>query len=361
MKLIAFYLPQFHVIPENDQWWGKGFTEWTNTRKAKALFKGHYQPREPLNDNYYDLSDKRIMIWQADLAKYFGIYGFCYYHYWFNGKILLEKPLENMLASRSVDIPFCLSWANEPWTRRWDGLNQEVLMPQSYGSDQDWQHHFMYLAQYFKDNRYIMINNKPVFIIYRTKKIDNADAMINCWNELARNMGFEGLYIIETLNSYQKEPFIKQSSAVLEFEPMYTLTHFYPRSIKIMDIARNMTLYNRVNTKKYVNVWKQIIQKGLLSFDGRKTIPGAFIDWDNTPRMNNKGFAIRGANPEKFKYFFLLQLKKAIQDYKSDFLFINAWNEWAEGAYIEPDKRYGYQYLSAIKAGLDIVSEVSKA
>lgn len=356
MKLIAFYLPQFHAIPENDEWWGKGFTEWTNTKKAQPLFRGHYQPREPLNDNYYDLSDASVMVWQADLAKQFGIYGFCYYHYWFNGKKLLEKPLENMLTNKNVDIPFCLSWANEPWTRRWDGQDKEVLMPQSYGSEADWQNHFTYLSQFFKDKRYILINNRPVFVIYRSKGIDNADAMFECWDQWARNIGFEGLFIIEMLNSYQKEPYLRDSRAVLEFEPMYTLTHHYPKFMKILDIVRNTIFFKRINIKKFKNVWKQIIRKELRFFNGRTTIPGAFMDWDNTPRMQNKGFALRGARPEKFKDYFQLQLKKAVTDYKSEFLFFNAWNEWAEGASLEPDKKYEYRYLEAVKTSLDIVS-----
>ena len=160
MKIIAFYLPQFHNIPENDEWWGDGFTEWVNVKKAKPLFDGHVQPKEPLNDNYYNLLDDNIKIWQAKIAKEYGVYGFCYYHYWFNGKLLLEKPMEQMLNNKKIDIPFCISWANEPWTKAWVN-EKKVLIPQSYGGVNEWKEHFDYLLPFFKDERYIKVHNKP--------------------------------------------------------------------------------------------------------------------------------------------------------------------------------------------------------
>ena len=160
MKIIAFYLPQFHNIPENDEWWGDGFTEWTNVKKAKPLYEGHMQPRVPLGGNYYNLLDDNVKIWQADLAKKYGVYGFCYYHYWFNGKMLLEKPMEQMLANKEVDIPFCICWANEPWTKAWVGDERKLLIAQEYGQEEEWKQHFMYLLPFFKDERYITKNGK---------------------------------------------------------------------------------------------------------------------------------------------------------------------------------------------------------
>ena len=151
-KVIAFYLPQFHAIPENDEWWGKGFTEWVNTKKAKPLFEGHQQPKTPLNDNYYCLLDAETQEWQAELAEKYGVYGFCYYHYWFNGKMLLEKPMENMLNNKNIKLPFCISWANEPWARTWDGKNKEVLMSQVYGEEKEWKEHFEFHAKCFLDD-----------------------------------------------------------------------------------------------------------------------------------------------------------------------------------------------------------------
>ena len=167
MKIIAFYLPQFHNIPENDEWWGNGFTEWTNVKKAKPIFEGHQQPKVPLNNNYYNLLDDNVKVWQADLAKKYGVYGFCYYHYWFNGKMLLEKPMEQMLENKEVDIPFCISWANEPWTKAWVGDEKKMLIAQEYGQEEEWKEHFMYLLPFFKDERYIKKDGKPFFIFYR--------------------------------------------------------------------------------------------------------------------------------------------------------------------------------------------------
>ena len=166
-------MPQFHAIPENDIWWGEGFTEWTNTKAAKPLFRGHYQPKEPLKDNYYSLLDSKTQEWQASLAKKYGIYGFCYYHYWFHGKLLLEKPMENMLKNKKVDIPFCISWANETWSRTWSGQEREILIQQDYGNKSDWLKHIEYLVPFFKDSRYIKIDNKPLMLLYTSCKIEN--------------------------------------------------------------------------------------------------------------------------------------------------------------------------------------------
>jgi lipopolysaccharide biosynthesis protein len=351
MKIIAFYLPQFHTIPENDKWWGKGFTEWTNTKKAKPLFKGHYQPREPMNEYYYDLSDINTMIWQSKLAKKYGIYGFCYYHYWFKGKKLLEKPLENMLSDKRVDIPFCLSWANEPWTRAWDGGDKEILMPQDYGGKKDWENHFYYLLEYFKDRRYILINNKPVFLIYRTSNIPKVNEMVEFWDKLAKSEGFDGLYIVETLNTFQKKTYVQTSQAIVEFEPMFTLSNDYPIYLKIYDFIYTKLFTNGVLSKQYDKVWNIIINRKSDKYGVKKVFKGAFVDWDNTPRKGKRGLVFIDASPDKFKKYISLQIKNAKQ-LNSDFLFINAWNEWAEGTYLEPDKVNGFKYLEALKSAL---------
>ena len=183
MKVLALYLPQYHCFKENDEWWGKGFTEWTNTKKAKPLYRNHYQPKEPLNDNYYDLSNVDVMINQAKLAKKYGVSGFVYYHYWFNGKKLMEKPLELMRKNKGVDMNYCLSWANEPWTRSWDGKAKEILIDQCYGDKSDWTKHYNYLSNFFSDDRYIKIDNKPVLFIYRINSIENHDEMISLWKK----------------------------------------------------------------------------------------------------------------------------------------------------------------------------------
>ncbi|MCX6073156.1 MAG: glycoside hydrolase family 99-like domain-containing protein [Campylobacterales bacterium] len=348
MKIIAFYLPQFHTIPENDAWWGKDFTEWTNTKKSKPLFHSHYQPREPLSDYYYNLLDPKTMQWQADMAKEHGLYGFCYYHYWFNGKKLLEKPLEQMLLNKKIDIPFCLSWANEPWTRAWNGNLKEIIMPQIYGGENEWRNHFEYLSPYFLDSRYIKIDQKPVFLIYNASAIPHVNEMVAYWDALAIELGFLGIHIIETLNSYQKHSCIDTSKALVEFEPMYTLTHHYPKYLKIWQKLKQKLFFD---TRSYDIVWQRVLNRDPKSIK-KPIIPGAFVDWDNSARKHKHALILQGASPDKFSHYLKIQLQRAKNIYHTDFLFINAWNEWAEGTYLEPDKKHGYLYLEALQNAL---------
>jgi lipopolysaccharide biosynthesis protein len=356
MKIIAFYLPQFHQIPENDKWWGEGFTEWTNVRKAKPLFEGHYQPREPLGDKYYNLLDKNVLKWQANLARKYGVYGFCYYHYWFNGKLLLEKPIENMLMTGEPEFPFCLSWANEPWTRRWSGLGKDVLMPQNYGYKKDWERHFQYLLRYFLDKRYILIDDKPVFIIYRTSSIVNCQELLEYWEYRAKESGLKGIYFIETINSFQNKPYCIHSHGVLKFEPMLTREFGLPLFFRIKrKIRSKLSLFLKNFSLKIIDydyIWKYILKNDNI-FKNKKIFLCSFPSWDNTARRGYNGTVIAGASPEKFERYFKIQVKKAKNKYNSEYIFINAWNEWAEGAYLEPDKKYGYGYLKAIKSILD--------
>lgn len=345
MKIFAFYLPQFHEIPENNEWWGDGFTEWVNVKNATPLFAGHNQPRAPLDDNYYDLSDTKVMKLQAEMAKKYGIDGFCFYHYWFGGKQLLQKPLLALLDNQDVDIEYCFSWANEPWARTWDGREKDVLMPQNYGNKEDWLVHFSYLVQFFKDNRYIKINGKPVLLIYKSKDIPNFDQMIDFWNALAFEHGFEnGIHIVETMGGKQSKPISEKSSAVVEFEPSLSL--------------------GRNGNKLFwlLNKFKMILNKGLYRFKfnlvaeisisrdvkyAKKALYlGCFVGWDNTPRKGINGVVFDDATPSSFERYLSRQINKTSED---SMIFINAWNEWAEGAYLEPDKKQGYAYLEAVK------------
>ncbi|WP_239583040.1 glycoside hydrolase family 99-like domain-containing protein [Bacillus tianshenii] len=357
MKLIAFYLPQFHEIPENNQWWGKGFTEWVNTRNAEPLFHGHYQPREPYSDFYYDLTDPLARKWQAELAKEYGIYGFCYYHYWFNGKMLLEKPFNEVLTSGEPDFPFCLSWANEPWTRRWDGRNDLVLMPQDYGNEKDWKEHFDYLLKAFKDDRYIRVEDKPLFLIYRPAIIPNCSEMLYFWDNLAKQNGLNGIYFVETLNGFYPLTNIKGFDASVEFEPHYSIAHG-----NCQNIWREGNGYQgRMKVVDYDSMWSCILNRKINT--NKKVIPGAFIDWDNTARRGTEATIYYGANPAKFEKYLSKQIDRAETVYKSDFLFINAWNEWAEGTYLEPDKKFQYQYLEAVQKALRVngINRVNKS
>lgn len=355
VKIIAFYLPQFHAIPENDEWWGKGFTDWVNVRKAKKIFKGHEQPRIPLNDNYYDLSKVETIKMQAEIAEKYGVYGFCFYHYWFaGGKKLLEKPSEILLANKDIKLPFCFSWANEPWARTWDGRNSSILMPQEYGTERDWAEHFEYLLPFFKDSRYIKENNRPVFLLYKSSSISRCLDMMNMWEKLAKEAGFEGMHFVETLRGKNDEVRNLPFKAKVEFEPSVTdykipsLALFYRRIRK-----RFLNIINKV-FRTAIPLYKPwtfsyIAERSLNQFAPEGTYAGAFVGWDNTPRKGLSGTIILPPTKEEFKDYLRKKIRIAINKYHTDYLFINAWNEWAEGTYLEPDALNGYDYLEAIK------------
>ncbi len=370
MRIIAFYLPQFHNIPENNEWWGDGFTEWVNVKKAKPLFEGHNQPRIPLNNYYYNLLDDDVKIWQAKIAKEHGIYGFCYYHYWFDGKLLLEKPMEQMLQNPKVDIPFCICWANEPWTKAWVG-ESKTLIAQKYGTAADWKKHFDYLLPFLKDKRYIKEDGKPLIVIYRPEIIDVLNEMLDLWRKLAVENGLPGLkFAYQSNNMSMQVPSKRNDSRFdydIEFQPNYAFTvlnknnHRFLRKCKgflnrIVEKISGKTIrflgqgmIKSLNRVDYDKAWQFIINKKPGS---TKSVPGAFVDWDNTPRHGEKGRVYLGANPSKFRHYFSQQIKNAKENYKTDLLFIYAWNEWAEGGYLEPDVTNGYGYLEAIQDAL---------
>lgn len=287
-RIIAFYLPQFHSIPENDEWWGKGFTEWTNVAKAKPLFPGHNQPRIPLNNNYYNLMNPDTFSWQVDLAKKYGVDGFCFYHYWFNGKLLLEKPLDMWLVHKEWDREYCFSWANEPWAKTWDGQNNNVLMPQEYAGLNDIVSHFYYMLPFFMDSRYIKIDNKPVFVLYRANSITYLSDMIAKWNELAVQNGFSGIYFVETLTSYSSSKYSKETQANVYMEPMYALSqrNFFIRLLQ--------TLYSPIKRNKLISyryLWKKVLATEKLS---ENSWAGAFVDWDNSARKRKRNMVLTG-------------------------------------------------------------------
>ena len=345
-RVIALYLPQFHSIPENDEWWGKGFTEWKNVEKAKSLFKGHNQPRVPLNENYYNLLDDNTFKWQINLAKKYGIDGFCFYHYWFNGKLLLEKPLENYLANKELDLPYFFSWANEPWTRSWDGGNRTVLVGQAYGGMDDIINHFNYMLPFFHDSRYMKIDNKPIFVLYRAETISYLQEMIQKWNDLAQKNGFEGILFVESLNVFQGEKYCDDTNACFYMEPMWV--HRIKDSI-IKRVFRHISwlLSNTSITKiDYETSMKKIVSCEKIS---EKRYAGFFVDWDNSPRRGGKGSVIyTNTSTILFEKYLAKQMTK-MKKFNCPFLFINAWNEWAEGTYLEPDNTNGYAFLEAIK------------
>lgn len=366
MKVIAFYLPQYHAIPENDEWWGNGFTEWTNVKKAQSVLKGQVQPKIPLNKNYYCLLDDETKIWQAKIAKESGVYGFCYYHYWFNGKLLLEKPAEQMLNNIKVDLPFCFSWANEPWSRSWKGDSKNVIMPQEYGDKKDWKLHFEYLLPFFKDDRYIKEAGKPMFIIYKPDIIPNCYEMMTYWNELAKESGFDGLYYgFQFPSAFRNKKNETEFDFGIEFEPLYTRTasqeflNISTKKGKIQLLCKHPRVFFDICIKKFKNKYlnKPIVydyDKACKTLTNRapyfkNSVPGMFTSWDKTPRNGTKAMIYTGSTPEKFEKYLKCQMERCKKVYDSEYLFITAWNEWGEGAYLEPDEQYGYGYLNAVK------------
>lgn len=374
MKIITFYLPQFHEIPENNKWWGKGFTEWVNVKKAKPLFNGHYQPRIPENKNYYNLLNKTTIEWQANIAKKYGIYGFCFYHYWFDGHMLLEKPMEIFLNDKNININFCISWANEDWTNAWTDGDNKTLISQTYGIKQDWIKHFNYFLKFFKDNRYIKINNKPLLIIYRPELIGCLNEMLDTWNELAIKEGFDGIefayqhYNFSTIKNKDDSRFSYQ----IEYQPQYCMKEIENRKLIIVlkklknkaDIFFQKIFHKKIeissifkgNFKKYDydELWNNILKRNP---ENKKNVPGAFVGWDNTPRKGTRGSVVINNTPDKFESYMIKQINNAKEKYKKDMIFMFAWNEWAEGGYLEPDEKYKFKYLQAIKNSLEKTNE----
>lgn len=369
-KILALYLPQFHQIPENDEWWGEGFTEWVNVKKAQPLFDGHNQPRIPLNNNYYDLSEISCMRWQTKIAKENNIYGFCVYHYWFNGKLLLEKPMENYLKNEDIDFPFCFCWANEHWTNAWVSGENKIIMENDFNDKDDWVKHFYYLLPFFKDKRYIREDNKPIFTIYYPTIIEPLKEMMSCWNRLAKEEGFSGIkfiyqhYLFHLSNNKSDEIKKELFDYGIEFEPNLSMNE--TKSKLQADLERfkarfsnflqtRLHLYLKMPQKKpvindYDIIWENILKRTPVS---NKMIPGGFIDWDNTARRGVRGSLLSGATPQKFKNYFFRLLDKAEKEYTTEYIIIFSWNEWAEGGYLEPDMRNGFGYLNAIKEVYD--------
>lgn len=352
LKTIAIYLPQFHRLPENDEWWGEGYTEWTAVRSAEKLFSEHNQPREPLNDYYYDLMKKETMKWQADLAKRYGIFGFCFYHYYFkNGRKILEKPAENLLRWKELDMPFCFCWANPAWARTWSKLTRAnawtekfeetrpggsgILLEQGYGREQDWEEHFKYLLPFFKDSRYLKIDNRPIFIIYMPDDIPVLNDMLLLWNELAVKEGFPGIYSIAVDSLEHKEV----SAALLLGPKPYQYAN-------VIGQEAGEELHGQIWGKNYEDVWRNAVSCNVTGMD--KIYYGGFVDYDDSPRRGIQGTFMVNANPELFeKYMYALAVKNMALG--NELLFINAWNEWGEGNYLEPDKKNGYAYLEAVR------------
>jgi lipopolysaccharide biosynthesis protein len=352
---IAMYLPQFHPIPENNKWWGNGFTEWTNVTKAQPLFKGHYQPQLPADLGFYDLRVPEVREAQAQMAKEHGIFGFCYYHYWFNGKRLLNRPFDEVTETGKPDFPFCLSWANENWTRVWDGSDNHILIKQNYGKEDD-EKHILFLLKIFSDDRYIKIDNKPLFIIYSPELLPDPLKTTEIWRKKAIDYGFKDLYITAVEKSHKlPDPQTFGFDAIIEFSPNW---------LKLGNQLKHS--YADVLIGKIFKSQKKVLKHGIYSYDNlvqnsitteydrfpyfRGITPG----WDNSPRRKENATIIINSTPVRYYEWLKNIINYTIKNefIPEKFLFINAWNEWGEGNHLEPCTKWGLQYLQATQKAI---------
>lgn len=345
VKPIAFYLPQYHAIPENDEWWGKGFTEWTNVRKGKPLFEGHYQPHVPGELGYYNLvEDRSIQYEQIKLAKEYGIYGFCYYYYWFNGKRLLEKPLDNLLADKGLDFPFCICWANETWSRRWDGQEKEILIKQEHNEETDLKF-IEDIMPILKDERYIKVDGAPLLLVYRAELFPNLSKTIEKWKEVCKKNGIDNLHVSLVQSFGLTDPNIYGGDSAVEFPPHGIITGEVSKTMPnlVKEFGGNIYDYRDV-VSRYVNKRP----------DYYKYFRGTMLSWDNTARRGANSNIFAYADPKEYRKWLtgVIDYTTNYNDDEYQYIFINAWNEWAEGTHLEPDEKYGTQYLQATKDSL---------
>jgi hypothetical protein len=345
MKIIAFFLPQFHPIPENNMWWNAGFTEWTNVARARPLFRGHQQPRIPGELGFYDLRLPEIREQQAALAKEYGIDGFCYYHYWFDGKLLLQRPIEEMLKTAKPEISFCLCWANESWTANWIGLPDKLLIAQTYPGEEDHIAHMKYLSQFFADKRYIKISGKPLFIIHRPLNIPKVETVLDLWRKLVRQYIGTDLFIVGIGNKFEEiinagyDGVVTYSLAAALDEYLNVNRRLYHLLIhKLFRRPRWVISYGALKQYLIRKEWKS-----------PKIYPDVLPNWDNSSRLGRRALVVHDSSPELFKEV----LESAVESVKTrvneqQLIFVRSWNEWAEGNYVEPDLINGRAYLEAI-------------
>jgi lipopolysaccharide biosynthesis protein len=344
VKFVAFYLPQFHQIAENDEWWGRGFTEWTNVTKALPRFEGHYQPRLPDGLGFYDLKNSDVLVQQAELARRYGIHGFCFHHYWFSEKTLLDRPINNLLEDKSIDLRFCINWANENWSRVWDGRDRDILIKQEYRPGDD-EKLAASLIKYVEDVRYIRVGARPLVMIYRPKILPDARRTVDVLRETFLRAGIEN-------------PFVTMAQAFGDADPrkygMDGAVEFPPHKVG-MGIREANSELEAFDSKYKGTVFRydDIIDASSAFEDVPYTVfKGVCPSWDNTARKPDNGLTYHGSTPEKYANWLEMASRQIIQRNKSAerLVFINAWNEWAEGAHLEPDRHFGYAYLAATRA-----------
>ena len=354
-RVIAFYLPQYHPIPENDEWWGKGFTDWTNVGNAKPLFKGHYQPKVPAYLGYYDLRFRESRIAQAKLAREYGIEGFCYWHYWFgNGRQLLERPFNEVLKSGEPDFPFCLGWANHSWHKKTFNKSgkDKLLIKQVYTGNDDYIKHFESVLPAFKDHRYILVDGKPLFLIYDPFDLPDISKFILLWNNLAKDNDLEGIYFVALTDNVSNIPILREFG--FDAINILRLFHF---------VKNDFSLIDRINMKIKRKVFHigRIIDYSLASksFSGVEDsldycYPTIIPNWDHSPRSGRNGHILVNSNPKIFSSHVRTvfnTIKKKDKEHR--IVFLKSWNEWGEGNYVEPDLKYGRGFLEVLKQEID--------
>ena len=338
-RLIAFYLPQFHPIPENDAWWGKGFTEWTNVTRARPNFVGHYQPHLPADLGFYDLRLAETRLAQAELARAHGIYGFCYYYYWFNGTRLLHRPLDEVLARGEPDFPFCVCWANENWTRRWDGGADEVLIAQEYSAANE-QRLLADLLPLLRDPRYICIEGRPLLLVYRANLLPQPRRATDNFRATARAAGLPEPFLAFIQHPGSPSPETWGFDAAVEFPPHGL------EAVQLTDQLRKTNIAFSGEVWDYISAAKNALERPLPPFD---FLRGVMMGWDNTPRLQNNGQIFVNCHPENYRRWLsaIISQTRQTKPPQQRIVFINAWNEWGEGCHLEPDQQFGLGYLEA--------------
>ena len=357
VRIIAFYLPQFHPIKENDEWWGKGFTEWTNVAKAKKLYPKHKQPKIPADLGFYDLRIPDVRQQQVELARRCGVEGFCYWHYYFgNKKQLLNEIIESVYEDKQNTFPYCFGWANESWEKKlWnkDGRGNKVLIEQKYGNEDEYTEHFYEILKYLKDERYITIDGKPLFLIYKPEKLPNANCLFSCWNKLAKENGLKGIYFIAHSNwQYKnKEDYLAQGYDGVYSNEVLNGGAFIQRN----PFATIRNIFNKLlGFPKLIN-FKTLIKESISKYDYQENIfPGILCGWDHTPRSGRKGLVVTNFSKKLFKDH-ILQVFSTLKNKTPDhrIVFLKSWNEWGEGNFMEPDFEFGSMKIDTLKEAID--------
>lgn len=353
-RIIAFYLPQYHPTPENDAWWGRGFTEWTNVGKAKPLFRGHDQPKVPTDLGYYDLRLAETRQAQAEMAETYGVEGFCYWHYWFgDGRMLLDRVFKEVLESGEPTFPFCLAWANHSWEDK--QFNKEgthrMLMEQQYPGEEDYINHFHHLLPAFKDNRYIRVDDKPLFMIYSPHQLPDVTSFINLWNQLAKENGLKGIHFVA--HTYEEGDIQPLLSKGFDGVNIVRLFHFFKKDYSFFEkihMKAMKMLFGNGRIVRYKRASRHFVGKEELQ---ENCYPTLIPNWDHSPRSGRKGHILVDANPTLF-YKHVKQALQTVEEKQEQhrIVFLKSWNEWAEGNYMEPDLKYGRGYLEALSKAI---------